>query len=132
MATKPAKTVAPKPAPHKPAASGQIVATQSFSGPIPPPAILEGYERLVPGAAARILNMAEAEAAHLRQIERDALAHQTAIIQRGQYFGLAVAALAIGASVVALFLGQPWVAGVLGGTTVVGLVAAFVLGRSAP
>ena len=32
-----------------------------MSGPIPPPAILEGYERIVPGAAERILVMAERE-----------------------------------------------------------------------
>ena len=34
-----------------------------MSGPLPPPAMLEGYERIVPGAAERILAMAERESA---------------------------------------------------------------------
>ena len=40
---------------------------ETFQGPIPPPNVLEAYERLVPGAAERILKMAENQAAH-RQI----------------------------------------------------------------
>jgi len=32
---------------------------QSFSGPLPTPAILEQYDHLLPGAAERILSMAE-------------------------------------------------------------------------
>ena len=30
-----------------------------FSGPIPPPSIIEGYERVLPGSADRIITMAE-------------------------------------------------------------------------
>lgn len=30
-----------------------------FSGPMPPPSILSGYEKILPGAADRILSMAE-------------------------------------------------------------------------
>ena len=37
-----------------------------FAGPLPPPEILEQYNRLVPDAAERILTMAETQAAHRR------------------------------------------------------------------
>jgi len=30
-----------------------------FSGPIPPPAVMDGYEKVLPGAAERILKMEE-------------------------------------------------------------------------
>ena len=33
----------------------------SFSGPLPPPSILEDYDRVCPGAADRIIKMAEKE-----------------------------------------------------------------------
>ena len=44
------------------------VHTSKYSGPIPPPETLEGYERLLPGAAERILTMAEQNAATIRDI----------------------------------------------------------------
>jgi len=40
-----------------------------FEGPIPHPIILEGYERVLPGAADRILTMAENQAQHRQQME---------------------------------------------------------------
>jgi uncharacterized membrane protein len=42
--------------------SGQILISQQFSGPIPPPDALAKYEVVVSGAAERILKMAENEA----------------------------------------------------------------------
>ncbi|WP_175201656.1 DUF2335 domain-containing protein [Achromobacter insolitus] len=42
---------------------------QAYEGPIPPPALLEHYNEIVPGAAERIIAMAESETAHRRQME---------------------------------------------------------------
>lgn len=41
-----------------------------YSGPIPPPSIMSGYENLLPGASDRILRMAEEQAEHRRNMER--------------------------------------------------------------
>ncbi len=41
-----------------------------FSGPIPPPSIIKGYEEVLPGAADRILSMAEEQAKHRQAMER--------------------------------------------------------------
>ncbi len=101
----------------------------TFSGPMPPPAVLEGYERLVKGAAERILVMAESDAKHQQEIEFAALRAAEAEIKRGQLFGFVIGLTALGASMLALAMGSPAVAGVIGGTTVVGLVSVFIVGR---
>lgn len=41
-----------------------------FSGPIPPPNIIEGYERVLPGSADRIISMAEKQSAHRQEMEK--------------------------------------------------------------
>lgn len=45
------------------------VMQSEFSGPIPPPSIIEGYERVLPGSADRIITMAEKQAAHRQALE---------------------------------------------------------------
>jgi len=45
----------------------------TFIGPIPPPDILRGYDKVLPGLADRIVGMAEAEGSHRRDQERLAL-----------------------------------------------------------
>jgi len=42
---------------------------QSYTGPIPPPAMLEKYNQVVPGAAERILKLAEDQSSHRQNIE---------------------------------------------------------------
>ena len=44
-----------------------------FQGPIPPVEDFAGYERILPGAADRILKMAENQAGHRQTLERRAL-----------------------------------------------------------
>ena len=41
-----------------------------FSGPIPPPNIIEGYEKIVPGSADRIISMAERQSEHRQKMEQ--------------------------------------------------------------
>lgn len=103
--------------------------TTITSGPIPSPSTLKEYDEIIPGAAERILSMAEQEAAHLRNIEREALIKASEQVKRGQVFGLIIGILAFLTSIIALVLGSEKTAIALGGTTVVGLVAVFVTGR---
>lgn len=62
----------------------------SYSGPIPPPEILQGYDDLDPGRAGRLLQLAEDQSRHRMEIEklvitadikrsRDALRNATAL-----------------------------------------------------
>lgn len=47
-----------------------VSAQQIFEGPLPPPKLLEGYERICPGAADRIIKMAENQSSHRMSIEK--------------------------------------------------------------
>ncbi|MBY0460111.1 MAG: DUF2335 domain-containing protein, partial [Gemmataceae bacterium] len=44
--------------------AGSVVIGASFQGPLPPPAILAQYNQVLDGAAERIFQMAEKQAAH--------------------------------------------------------------------
>lgn len=46
------------------------IISSEFSGPIPPPAIIKGYEEVLPGAADRIITMAETQAQHRQELEK--------------------------------------------------------------
>jgi uncharacterized membrane protein len=50
----------------------QIEATfaQHFRGPLPPPELLEHYEKVLPGGAERIFRMAENEQEHRHALEK--------------------------------------------------------------
>lgn len=132
--SKPPRNDPPKP-PAKRETKSAVTTTEIeafFAGPLPTPALLAGYEQIVPGAAERLLAMAEAEAKHQREIEFAALRAEESSVRRGQWLGFGIALFALSTSIVALYLGSPWVAGIVGGATVVGLVSAFVIGRVGP
>lgn len=46
------------------------VIQSEFSGPIPPPSIIEGYENVLPGAADRLITMAERQSEHRQDMEK--------------------------------------------------------------
>ena len=46
---------------------------QHFTGPLPPPQILKGYEEVHPGTAERIISMAESEQQHRHNMQRKEL-----------------------------------------------------------
>lgn len=50
--------------------STQITAVSTYSGPLPRPEDLAKYNEIVPGAAERILSMAEKEMRHRQEIEQ--------------------------------------------------------------
>ncbi|MEA1966754.1 MAG: DUF2335 domain-containing protein [Thermodesulfobacteriota bacterium] len=108
--------------------AAQLTAEQ-FSGPIPHPDILRGYNQVLPGVAERILAMAELDQRHQIEIETSAQKLTANEAKRGQLFGLMVSISAFITSGVALFKGFENAAMFLGGTTVVGLVTVFVTNK---
>ena len=66
-----------------------------WSGPLPPPAALEQFERSSPGAANRILKMAEKEEEHRHEQERGMLKSDTSARSRGQIMAFLLAVLVI-------------------------------------
>jgi len=102
---------------------------QHHSGPLPSPNDFAAYNQITPGAAERILRMAEIEAEHRRSQEVKAMVrmHREAMV--GQLFAFAIGLSGIGASMYLAMIEQPAAAMVIGGGTLVALVTAFINGR---
>jgi uncharacterized membrane protein len=70
-----------------------VQASVRYSGPIPPPQAFREYEDALPGAADRILTLAERQAAHRMQLERRQLDWMHRHLSRGQVFGFLIVVL---------------------------------------
>lgn len=118
----------------------QIVKTavreESFSGPIPHPDILRGYEGITAGFAERIVRMAEKEQDHRFNCENHQMECDKAIIanaanesKRGQNYAFIIAILFLIGAVVLGLLGHDDLAKILGGGTLVSIVSVLVIER---
>lgn len=69
-----------------------------FSGPLPHPEIFERYEQICPGAADRILTMAENQSGHRQQIEKAFIYSRNKQSMAGTYIagGIAITAIICG------------------------------------
>ncbi len=102
-----------------------------FQGPIPPPEALAAYNALLPGAADRLLAMAEQEQQHRFMIERAEVEAPFITARRGQMLGFAIAAVALCASLIMVLQDHEVAGGIIGGLDLIGLAALFVSsGRS--
>ena len=84
-----------------------IIQQESFSGPIPHPRIMAGYEQVLPGSADRILKMAERQQEHRFGLEKTSVESQQKSNTRGQVFGFILSFLVIIGGIVLLLLGMP-------------------------
>lgn len=128
-------------------AAENAVHLRHHQGPLPAPEDLHHYEALLPGAAERILRLAEDEATHRRRLEDRtsaanaatqaeqvaALAYQTRAIFRsdaiGQAAGLAVSLACVAGAVYLAGNGREWVAGALAAIPTAAVIQAFIVKR---
>ena len=68
---------------EKPTQSVTSTSIENWSGPLPPPAALESFNRIIPGGAERILAMAEKEQGHRVELEKSQLAGAIKEARRG-------------------------------------------------
>ncbi|MCP4115428.1 MAG: DUF2335 domain-containing protein [Desulfobacteraceae bacterium] len=115
--------------------SESLVASQ-FQGPIPPPELLAGYDDVVPGAADRIIALAEKETAHRHEMEKKVLDAEVKVISNeareiflGQIFAFLIGTTTVLAGVYAAVHGAQITGSLIGTSGVVGLVSVFILGR---
>ena len=113
----------------------QLSAT--WSGPIPAPGDLKRYEDLLPGAADRILKMAEIaqENRHERasselEIERSALEKDSKRSYLGIMAALLISLFCIGGGIYLISNGHEWAGTILVGIDLVGLVGVFIYGTN--
>jgi uncharacterized membrane protein len=108
-----------------------LIISESFSGPLPHPRHLRGYEEIAEGAAERIISMAENSQEHHRDMDRKVLAAEIADRKLGMWLGAgAFALLVVSAFASALLLENPVVPGLFLGAAALGAVGLFIRGRS--
>ncbi len=106
----------------------EIVA-KGFSGPIPPPDILQGYEVICTGAADRIILMAEKQEKHRHEMEKRGQKGLFISEYLGAIFAFLVCVLAIGGAVFCIIKGHSITGTIIGSFPLASVVYYFVLGR---
>jgi uncharacterized membrane protein len=114
------------PPPQQP--NGQVarVESQSWAGPLPPPAILEGFNQVTENGAERIFQQWELETAHRRKMEERDFRWSVAEGFFGKTLAFIFVVLALGLAAYAVFMGANWLAAFLAAGTIASVVAAFI------
>lgn len=109
--------------------SGRLeVHQESYQGPLPHPKILHEYDQIVPGAAERIICMAEDQAKHRQSLEKDAIGSDIRDGKRGLLFGFIIGIVAILSGTACIIWGHDGAGGTIGGSAIPALAGVFVYG----
>lgn len=116
--------------------NGQTLVATSFQGPLPPPALLEDYDAIVPGLAAQIVEWTTSQTAHRQQIENRTVAIDeklsTAYVIEtllGQLFAFLITIAVLAGTVYLAMHDHPEAAAILGTLGFGGIITAFIVGR---
>ncbi len=111
--------------------ASQIIAT-SYSGPIPSAFELQAYERVVPGSANRIIEMAEHENLHRHHIELNLVQANVKLANKeatermmGQSFAFIIAMSCIVGGLALVYFGKSVTGTIFSGTGIVSIAAVF-------
>jgi len=107
----------------------QMESKESFSGPIPPPAMLGEYDTIEKGLANRIVSMPESQQAHRQKMENTAISAAVKTESRGQNYALFLSTLIILGSLYLISIGKEISGSILAGGTLTGLAYVFISGR---
>lgn len=99
-----------------------------FIGPLPPPEVFAGYDQVLPGAAERILKMAEDEANHRRSQESKLVISTCQDGRLGLWMGFLIGVLGISGSCVVAVIGNALAGSVMGIASLAALAGVFVYG----
>ena len=102
--------------------------SQSFSGPLPHPDVLRKFNEIVPGAAERIIKMAEDQSTHRKELEKKVIDSDIARSKWGQILGFIIAITGLGISTIIAIYGSAIAGGVIGVGTLASLVGVFMYG----
>lgn len=108
-----------------------LVRTENFTGPFPPPDILEKYNKVLPGAAERIFSLTECEQQHRHSIQNKAINGALKKDLRGQWMGFSITVLVLFIACYFAYIGSNAFATVLVTIDLVALAAVFVIGHRA-
>jgi uncharacterized membrane protein len=110
--------------------AGLAVSATSFSGPLPPPEILARYDQVIPGAAKKIIGMADRQSRHRQSLERLVIESDVRRSKTGLRAGLAVCltGILVGGSLV--YLGHDAAGAAITAVPTAGLIGVFVYGTA--
>lgn len=100
-----------------------------FSGPLPPPSVLQGYEDVLPGAAERIVHMAEKEQSQRHTLDDSLAASVTRQQERGQWFAFMLGGGALALAAFMVHAGHPIYAIVTTVSSIATLAGALIYRR---
>jgi uncharacterized membrane protein len=100
----------------------------AFSGPIPHPDTLKRFNDIVPGAAERIIKMAEDQSSHRRSLEKSVIESDISRSKWGQILGFVIAIFGLTASTFIAVYGSAVAGSILGVGTLASLVGVFMYG----
>lgn len=123
----PSKQTKTSSSPHQITLQNKSFSTH-FEGPIPPPEILHQYDQVLPGAAERIISMAENQAKHRQLLEKSVIESEIKDSRMGLYFGFLVSLIALLMGTYCIIQGYSISGSIIGGSAVPGLAAVFVYG----
>lgn len=110
-----------------------LSSSQSFVSPLPPPEVLEAYERNLPGITERILASFEKEGEHRRssdkfqqELVREYHQNHARLTSRGQICGMIVVILGLSVAAFLGWAGKQVVAGIIAALDLVGLASVFL------
>ncbi|MBF0239768.1 MAG: DUF2335 domain-containing protein [SAR324 cluster bacterium] len=117
--------------------SNQVITQQSiqahFSGPLPPPDVMESYKRIYPASIEIIFEHFRNEQNHRHELEKRQLEANIEIIReeqnlyrRAQNFAFVIGLIALLCGITATALGNTVVGSIIGGGGVAGLVGTFL------
>ena len=84
----------------------QVMRAEMFTGPLPHPTHLKEYEAILPGAAERIMKMAEEQGKHRREIEKTVILSESKNSARGSWFAFIFGMSSIIIGSILLLLGK--------------------------
>lgn len=134
----PPEIVANLPAPlqdalHDPRSRAEILsftaAFAGWAGPYPPPDLLRGYEHVLPGAADRIIRMAERQQEHRHHLEKTTVEGASRRSWWGLWLGFVISVVLLALGTVIILTGHQWAGAAIMGVDVVALAGVFVYGQ---
>jgi uncharacterized membrane protein len=107
-----------------------VHSTIEFSGPLPPPQMLEKYDQVSPGAAAIIIAMVQKQQEHRMSLEKQVIDSDVSRSRQGLYAGWSTAVLFALCATYLVSIGKSIEGTVLGTSIIVALVSIFVRGST--
>lgn len=101
----------------------------SYEGMLPPPVIMEGYEKFYPGVTKVIIDSYIEESTHRRGLEKEMVKCETNNTSKGMNYALIVVGITVIGACVSAFLGSTVIGSIIGVGGLATLAYTFIQGR---